>query len=125
MKNRVTKMTNINTGYFTLMEKEFCTICEENEFSEQCDKCGDVVCADTNCCFTYLLEKSGTYVLCNICLTKINAKLRVEIDIGKISTLKQKIKDGTTYVSSSKRTISQERRLSKVNAIDIDELIEI
>jgi|UniRef100_A0A6C0LWH4 hypothetical protein len=117
-------MTNMYTGYFTLKEKEFCTICEEQEFSELCDKCGDVVCADTNCCFTYSLENSDTYVLCKICLSKINAKLRVEIDIGKISTLKQKIKDGTTYVSSSKRTLSQERRLSKLDAENANALIE-
>jgi hypothetical protein len=117
-------MTNMYTGYFTLREKEFCTICEDKEFTTQCDKCGDVVCNDTNCCFTYSLENSDLYVLCNICLSKINAKLRVDIDIGKIAALKQKIKDGETYVNSNKRTLSRERRLSKLDTENANALIE-
>lgn len=92
--------------YGEVYKDDFCDICETKQPPYNCNKCGNSICGRTQCCMTFPHYYKTTYFVCKNCVDKISLKLVVQIDLGKLKLLKEKIRTGSTYssVCSSRAT---------------------
>ena len=93
--------------YGEVYKDDFCDICETKRPPYNCNKCGNSICGQTQCCMTFPHYSNTTYFVCTGCVDKISLRLVVLIDLGKLKLLKEKIRTGSTYCSvCSSRTTS-------------------
>jgi len=59
----------------SIRENETCNECEDNNISDSCDKCGNGVCKQSKCQWTFPHKFNTTKVICNGCFNKIENKL--------------------------------------------------
>ena len=57
-----------------IAEKETCNECDTNKITYECDKCGNGVCKQKRCQFTFPYKFNTTRVICKGCFTKIDNK---------------------------------------------------
>ena len=88
-------------------DDDFCDVCETHIPQYNCNKCGNSICGEVQCCMTFPHYSNTTYFVCSKCVDKISLKLVLLIDLGKLKLLKEKIRTGTTRSSvCSSRTTS-------------------
>jgi hypothetical protein len=98
-------------------QDDICESCHTNTPLYSCNKCGNGICDDEACAMTFPHYSNTTYFVCNRCVDAISLKLILEIDLGKLELLKEKIRTGTTCNSvCSSRTTSRSSCYS--NTID-------
>ena len=103
---------------------DFCDVCETKRPPYNCNKCGNSICGQTQCCMTFPHYSNTTYFVCTGCVDKISLRLVVLIDLGKLKLLKEKIRTGSTYSSvcssrtTSISTCSVSDEISSVSSIE-------
>jgi hypothetical protein len=110
-------------------EDDVCESCHTNTPLYSCNKCGNGICDDEECAMTFPHYSNTTYFVCKSCVDTISLKLILEIDLGKLELLKEKIRTGTTSnsVCSSRATSRSSccsntiRSLSDISNTDSDE----
>ena len=50
---------------------DYCSGCNKKKVIQCCDKCGDAVCENPECCTMYPQYKKDDIVLCNYCIKQI------------------------------------------------------
>lgn len=87
---------------------DVCESCEINTPLYSCNKCGNGICDDNKCSMQFPHYSNTTYFVCKHCVDTISLKLVLQIDLGKLELLKEKIRTGTTCNSvCSSRTTSR------------------
>ncbi len=87
---------------------DICEVCETNTPQYNCNKCARSICGEEECCITFPHYRNTTYFVCMSCANEISMKLILQIDLGKLILLKEKIRTGTTCSSvCSSRTTSR------------------
>ena len=71
---------------------DLCGFCNKSKIGDCCNKCGEGVCLQEQCCMIFPDRKNTTYIICLQCRRQIENKLKVEIDYTKLRDLKKKIK---------------------------------
>ena len=71
---------------------ELCGFCNNNKIGDCCNKCGEGVCLQEQCCMIFPDRKNTTHIICLQCQRQIENKLKVEIDYTKLRDLKKKNK---------------------------------
>ena len=56
-------------------DKETCNECDTNDITYECDKCGNGVCKQKKCQWTFPHKLNTTMVICKGCFDKIDNKL--------------------------------------------------
>ena len=69
-----------------------CNLCTNALITDNCNKCGEGVCAKESCALTFPDKYNTNYVLCMGCINDVSKDLHLLIDMGKIEPLKEKIK---------------------------------
>ena len=77
-------------------DDDVCTSCYSAFVVDGCKKCGEGVCGNDACCLSFPDRNQSAFIVCNTCSYKIDKKLKLVIDMGKIELLKQKIQQSTT-----------------------------
>ena len=91
------KMSRTLARYIALHgNDDVCTSCSAALVVDGCKRCGDGVCGNDACCLSFPDRNQTTFIVCNTCSYKIDKKLKLVIDMGKIELLKQKIQQSTT-----------------------------
>jgi hypothetical protein len=107
-------------GYFNDDDDDddTCQMCEKNIPLYNCNKCGECICEDENCCMKFPHHFNTTYFVCMNCVNVISVKLILQIDLGKLELLKEKIRTGSTCNSvCSSRTTSRSSYSDNTNSI--------
>ena len=110
---------------------DVCESCEINIPQYSCNKCGNGICDDEECSMKFPHYSNTTYFVCKHCVDTISLKLVLQIDLGKLELLKEKIRTGTTCNSvCSSRTTSRSSygtntisSLSDISNTDSDEYV--
>uniref|UniRef100_A0A6C0IJ73 Uncharacterized protein n=1 Tax=viral metagenome TaxID=1070528 RepID=A0A6C0IJ73_9ZZZZ len=55
---------------------DYCTTCETKKVIQCCDKCGDSVCENTECCTIYPQHNREDTVLCKYCVDAVEKKFK-------------------------------------------------
>ncbi len=55
---------------------DYCSGCNKKKVIQCCDKCGDAVCENPECCTVYPQYKKDDIVLCNYCIKQIENKFK-------------------------------------------------
>ena len=97
-------MNGINNNYVNMNTINYqvittCGICDLNKSFYNCNKCGNCICDNEECCLIFPHYYNTLYYVCKNCFERISLKLILQIDLGKIELLKNKIRNGTTYSS--------------------------
>jgi len=122
-----------------------CEECQVNTSLYNCNKCARSICDAAECCVTFPHYYNTTYFICNGCFDEISLKLTLQIDLGKLELLKEKIRTGTTCNSvcssransrsscstnlvsissiSDESTISNNVRRNSITSSDSDEFV--
>jgi hypothetical protein len=108
---------------------DVCESCEINTPQYSCNKCGNGICEDEECSMQFPHYSNTTYFVCKRCVDTISRRLIIQIDLGKLELLKEKIRTGTTCNSvCSSRTTSRSSNcintistLSDISNTDSDE----
>lgn len=108
---------------------DVCDSCEINIPQYSCNKCGNSICEAEDCSMQFPHYSNTTYFVCKYCVDTISLKLVLQIDLGKLELLKEKIRTGTTCNSvCSSRTTSRSSNsiktistLSDISNTDSDE----
>jgi len=106
-------------GYYDDDEHDdTCQMCETNIPLYNCNKCGECICDDDTCCMKFPHYSNTTYFVCVNCVNVISMKLVLQIDLGKLELLKEKIRTGSTCNSvCSSRTTSRSSYSDNTNSI--------
>ena len=89
-------------------EDDVCESCHINTTLYSCNKCGNGICDDAECSLIFPHYYNTTYFVCKSCVDTISQNLILQIDLGKLELLKEKIRTGTTCNSvCSSRTTSR------------------
>ena len=89
-------------------QDDICEVCKINTPYYNCNKCAQSICGEDECCLTFPHYGNTTYFVCMSCANAISLKLILQIDMGKLILLKEKIRTGTTCSSvCSSRTTSR------------------
>jgi len=72
--------------------KDKCSQCEEICDIVTCNKCGDAVCIKTTCSNLFPHHKNTIFAVCYRCSKEISDKMNLVIDMGKLSSIKNKVK---------------------------------
>jgi len=110
-------------------DDDVCERCQVNTPQYSCNKCGNGICDDAECSMKFPHHSNTTYFVCMGCADAISVKLILQIDLGKLELLKEKIRTGTTCnsaCSSITTSISSYctntiRSLSDISGTDSDE----
>ena len=110
---------------------DVCESCEINTPQYSCNKCGNGICEDDECSMQFPHYSNTTYFVCKRCVDTISQRLIIQIDLGKLELLKEKIRTGTTCNSvCSSRTTSRSSyctntisTLSDISNTDSDEYV--
>ena len=110
---------------------DVCESCEINTPQYSCNKCGNGICDDEDCAMKFPHYSNTTYFVCKRCVDTISRRLIIQIDLGKLKLLKEKIRTGTTCNSvCSSRTTSRSSyctntisTLSDISNTDSDEYV--
>lgn len=110
---------------------DVCESCEINTPQYSCNKCGNGICDDEDCAMKFPHHSNTTYFVCMGCVDTISRRLIIQIDLGKLKLLKEKIRTGTTCNSvCSSRTTSRSSyctntisTLSDISNTDSDEYV--
>ena len=95
-----------------------CEVCEKNYPRYNCNTCAKSICGEDKCCITFPHYHNTTYFVCTSCTDAISLKLILQIDLGKLILLKEKIRTGTTCNSvCSSRTTSRGSCSTNTNSI--------
>tara|TARA_B110000879_G_C11183387_1_gene519793 strand:- start:10173 stop:10715 length:543 start_codon:yes stop_codon:yes gene_type:complete len=118
-----------NRGYYNDTsyddDDDVCEMCDINTTLYNCNKCGDSICDDNNCCMKFPHYYNTTFFVCMNCVDSISLKLILQIDLGKLELLKEKIRTGSTCNSvCSSRTNSSSSGCSN-NTNSISSLSEV
>lgn len=62
---------------FSIENLDYCSTCNQKNVSMCCDKCGDAVCDNKNCCTTFPQYNKDKYVLCKHCIDSIEQKFKI------------------------------------------------
>ena len=88
-------------------DDDTCDICERSTVQYNCNKCANSICGEAECCLIFPHYCNTTYFVCSKCVDEISQNLILQIDLGKLVLLKEKIRTGTTTNSAcSSRTNS-------------------
>jgi hypothetical protein len=99
-------------------DDDICEVCEISTPHYNCNKCARSICGEGECCITFPHHKNTTYFVCMSCTNEISIKLILQIDLGKLVLLKEKIRSGTTCNSvCSSRTTSLSSCSTNMNSI--------
>jgi len=99
-------------------QDDICEVCELNTPHYNCNKCARSICGEEECCITFPHYGKTTYFVCMSCANEISMKLILQIDLGKLILLKEKIRTGTTCSSvCSSRTSSRGSCSTNMNSI--------
>lgn len=114
-------------GYYHQHHDDTCQMCETNIPLYNCNKCGECICDHDNCSMKFPHYSNTTYFVCVKCVNVISLKLVLQIDLGKLELLKEKIRTGSTCNSvSSSRTTSRSNYSDNTNSISsISSLSEV
>jgi hypothetical protein len=105
-------------GGYNNDDDDTCQMCETNIPLYNCNKCGECICEDDNCGMKFPHYYNTTYFVCMNCVNAISLKLVLQIDLGKLELLKEKISTGTTCNSvCSSRTTSRSSYSDNANSI--------
>ena len=89
-------------------DDDVCESCQINTTLYSCNKCGNGICDDVECSLIFPHYHNTTYFVCKSCVDTISQNLILQIDLGKLELLKEKIRSGTTCNSvCSSRTTSR------------------
>jgi hypothetical protein len=103
-------------GYYN--DDDACQMCETNIPLYNCNKCGECICDDDTCSMKFPHYSNTTYFVCMNCVNLISLKLVLQIDLGKLELLKEKIRTGSTCNSvCSSRTTSRSNYSDNTNSI--------
>jgi hypothetical protein len=95
MSHLVIKYSTLTPSTFEQYD-ELCTECSTNTIVDSCNKCGDGVCSNDNCCNVYPHYNKSMYIICRSCFQDINSRLYALIDdeknIPNKSTIRNTIK---------------------------------
>jgi len=98
-------------------EDDICEICEISTPQYNCNRCANSICGGDDCSITFPHYCNTTYFVCMDCANIISQKLILQIDLGKLVLLKEKIRTGTTSNSvCSSRTNSVSRKSDSVSS---------
>lgn len=78
-------------SYNSFEKKDKCNECDENEIKECCNKCGEGVCLTEYCCQIFPHYNDSLYIICRGCSIDIEKKLHLQLNLGELRLLKQKI----------------------------------
>lgn len=107
-------------------DDDTCQMCETNIPLYNCNKCGECICDDDTCSMKFPHYSNTTYFVCVNCVNVISLKLVLQIDLGKLELLKEKIRTGTTCNSvCSSRTTSISSYSYSDNTNSISSLSEV
>ena len=88
-------------------DDDTCDICKTSTVQYNCNKCANSICGESECCLIFPHYCNTTYFVCSECVDEISQNLILQIDLGKLVLLKEKIRAGTTTNSPcSSRTNS-------------------
>lgn len=105
-------------GYYDDDDDDTCQMCGTNIPLYNCNKCGECICEDENCGMKFPHYYNTTYFVCMNCVNAISLKLVLQIDLGKLELLKEKIRTGSTCNSvCSSRTTSRTSYGDNTNSI--------
>lgn len=71
---------------------DICSECNEKSNIVSCNKCGDPICNKNTCSSLFPHYKNTLYAICYSCSKEISDKMKLVIDMNKLSLLKNKIK---------------------------------
>jgi hypothetical protein len=74
-----------------LYEIEKCSECDVHQIEYCCNKCGDGVCLNPECCELFPHSHNTKFVVCRQCANKIEEKLVVLLNHNDLRLLKDKI----------------------------------
>ena len=94
----------LNTSHLYDNE-DACEICEKNSADFNCDKCGNCICGNLTCSMQFPHYYGTVYYVCNCCVNTIEQKLMLQIDLGKLTLLKDKIQTGNTRTNSRNNSV--------------------
>ena len=122
----VSRYGNNTYDYYDECDDDVCESCKNNTPLYNCNKCGDGICDDEECSMKFPHYSNTTFFICMSCVDEISLKLILQIDLGKLTLLKEKIRTGTTCnsVCSSRRT-SRSRSSCSINMNSISSLSEV
>jgi hypothetical protein len=72
--------------------KDICSECNEKSNIVSCNKCGNPICNKNTCSSLFPHYKNTLYAICYSCSKEISDKMKLVIDMNKLSLLKNKIK---------------------------------
>ena len=98
---------------------DVCGSCVDALITDNCNKCGEGVCAKESCALTFPEKYNTSYVLCMGCINDVSKDLHLLIDMGNIEPLKEKIRNETTF--HQQRRDSQESQESQELLSNIQE----
>ena len=132
-ENRIRLVSRYGYGYadYGDCDDDVCESCHTNTPLYSCNKCGNGICDNEECAMTFPHYSNTTYFVCKRCVDTISLKLILEIDLGKLELLKEKIRTGSTCNSAcSSRTTSRSScysntigSLSDISNTDSDEIM--
>lgn len=85
---------------------EPCEMCNENNSTEWCNKCGVGICDKNECVLKFPHRGNTIFSICSSCTKEIDAKLIPLIDLGKLSLLKERIRTNSTARSPRSLSVS-------------------
>lgn len=74
MSNKINLISKRSISLDNYFCKETCNECEINEITCQCDKCGNGVCKQTKCQWSFPHKFNTTMILCKGCFDEIDNK---------------------------------------------------
>ena len=104
---------------------EPCEICNEDNVTECCNKCGTGVCNNVKCSLKFPHRGNTVYSVCSICNQEIGAKLIPLIDLGKLRLLKYRIRTNSTCRSPRSLSTSSSSTSSTTLATNSEDIINM
>ena len=115
--DQYTKIYSYDEMYNYNKDDDVCEICEISTPQYNCNRCATSICGGADCCITFPHYCNTTYFVCMSCANTISQKLILQIDLGKLVLLKEKIRTGTTSNSvCSSRTNSVSTKSDSVSS---------
>lgn len=75
MSYKINLITQHSKSLEHIADKDTCNECNTNDISYECDKCGNGVCKQKNCQFSFPYKYNTTMVICKGCFNEIDNKL--------------------------------------------------
>ena len=82
-------MTTYKRIKFSLWDR--CNECNDENAILSCDKCGNGLCRNTNCCEIFPHYFNTEFIICRDCCNQVEKKIKVYVDKKDLTLLKNKI----------------------------------